>query len=94
MTANYSKFYLGYLNKLVCEYNNTYHHSIDKKHTNSDNSALPEEIKTNPKVPKLKIALLDRVRVESVLICTRIFLGKAAQKLVKRSICCWFYVKN
>ena len=31
MTTNDNKSYLGYLNKLVVEYNNTYHHSIDKK---------------------------------------------------------------
>ena len=28
MTANDSKFYISYLNKLVDQYNNTYHHSI------------------------------------------------------------------
>ena len=28
MTANGSKSYLSYLNKVVDEYNNTYHHSI------------------------------------------------------------------
>ena len=28
LTANYSKSCLGYLNKLVDQYNNTYHHSI------------------------------------------------------------------
>ena len=31
MTANNSKFYLPYLNKLVDECNNTYHHSINQK---------------------------------------------------------------
>ena len=31
MTANDSKSCLSYLNKLVNQYNNTYHHSIDKK---------------------------------------------------------------
>ena len=31
MTANDSKSCLSYLNKLVDQYNNTYHHSIDKK---------------------------------------------------------------
>ena len=31
MTANDSKSYLSYLNKLVDQYNNTYHHSINKK---------------------------------------------------------------
>ena len=40
MTANDSKSYLPYLNKLVDHYNNTYHHSIDKKPINADYSAL------------------------------------------------------
>ena len=31
MTATDSKFYLPCPNKLVDQYNNTYHHSIDKK---------------------------------------------------------------
>ena len=31
MTADNKKSYLGYFNKLVDEYNNSYHHSIDKK---------------------------------------------------------------
>ena len=31
MTTNDSNFYLPYLNKLVDQYNNTYHHSIGKK---------------------------------------------------------------
>ena len=30
MTASNSKSYLGYLNKLVDEYNDTYHYSIGK----------------------------------------------------------------
>ena len=30
MTANDSKSYLPYLNKLVDQYNNTYHHSVNK----------------------------------------------------------------
>ena len=35
MTANDSKSYLPYLNKLVGQYNNTYHHSINKKPINA-----------------------------------------------------------
>ena len=31
ITANDSKFYFSYLNKIVVEYNNTYHHFISKK---------------------------------------------------------------
>ena len=44
MTANDSKTDLSYLNKLVDQYNKTYHHSINKKPINADYSALTEEI--------------------------------------------------
>ena len=53
MTANDSKSYLPYLNKLVDQYNNTYYH---KKPTNADCSPLTEKIETNLKVN-------DRVRI-------------------------------
>ena len=42
MKANDSKSHLAYLNKLVDQYNNTYHHSIGKKAINADYSALTE----------------------------------------------------
>ena len=53
MTANDSKSYLSYMNKLVDQYNNSYHHSINKKSINADYSTLTEKIETNLKVPKL-----------------------------------------
>ena len=40
MTANDIKSQLSYLNKLVNQYNNTYHHSINKKPINADYYAL------------------------------------------------------
>ena len=55
MTANDSKSHLPYLNKLVEQYNNTYHHSIDKRIANADYSALTKNIDTNPKAPKFKV---------------------------------------
>ena len=61
MTANDSKYYLPYLNKLVDQYNNSYHHSINKKPINADYSGLTEEIETNAKAPKFKVN--DRVRI-------------------------------
>ena len=61
MTANDNKSYLPYLNKLVDQYNNTYHHSINKNPINADYSALNEKIETNPKAPKFKVN--DRVRI-------------------------------
>ena len=44
MAANDIKSYLYYLEKLVDEYNNTYHRSIDKKPIHADYSALSEEV--------------------------------------------------
>ena len=61
MATNDSKSYLSYLNKFVNQYNNTYHHSMNKKSINADYSALTENIETNPKAPKFKIT--DRVRI-------------------------------
>ena len=49
------------MNKLVDQYNNTYHNSINKKPSNADYSALIENTETNPKAPKLKVN--DRVRI-------------------------------
>ena len=52
MTANDGKSYLSYLNKLVDQYNNTCHHSINKKPIDSDYSVLTERIEMNYKPPK------------------------------------------
>ena len=54
MTANDSKSYLPYLNKLVDQYN-TCHHSINKKPINADHSALTDKIETKPIAPKFKV---------------------------------------
>ena len=43
MTANDSKSYLNYLNKLVDQCKNTYHHYISKKPINADYSALTKK---------------------------------------------------
>ena len=53
MTADDSTSYLPYLNKLVDQYNNTYHYSI-KKPINADYSVLTEKIEMNSKPPKFK----------------------------------------
>lgn len=41
--------------------NDTYHHSIGKKPTEGNYSALFEEIKTSPKAPKLKVDKRDSI---------------------------------
>ena len=61
MTANDSKFYLSYLNKLVHQYNNSYHHSINKEPINTDYSVFNKKIETNHKAPKFKVN--DRVKI-------------------------------
>ena len=43
MTANDSKPYLPYLNKLI-DINKTYYHSVNKKPINADYSALTQKI--------------------------------------------------
>ena len=61
MTANDSKFYHLYLNKLVDWYKNTYQNCINKKPINAYFSALNGKIKNNPKTPKLEVN--DKVRI-------------------------------
>ena len=57
MTSTNSKSYLAYLNKLVDQCNNIYHHSINKKPINTDDSALTVKNETSLKLktPKFKI---------------------------------------
>ena len=40
MTANNSKFYLRNMNRLVDQYNDTYHNSMNRKHLNAEYSHL------------------------------------------------------
>ena len=61
MAASDSKSYLSYFNKLVDQYNNTYHHTINKKPINADYYALTGKIDTNSKAPEFKAN--DRVRI-------------------------------
>ena len=61
MIASDSKSYLIYLNKLVDQYNKTYHHSCNEKPINADYSALTEQIGATLKTPKFKAN--DTVRI-------------------------------
>ena len=60
MTANDTKSYLSYLNKLVDQCKNNYH-SIFKKSINADYSALIDKLETTLKAPKFKVN--NKVRV-------------------------------
>ena len=57
MRGNDSKSYLPHLNKLENQYNNTYHHSINKKPINIDYSALTEKTETNHKAHKFRVRI-------------------------------------
>ena len=57
MTANDSKSYLSYLNKLVDQSNNTYHHSVSKKPINTNYSAVTEKTETNSKSINLNLMI-------------------------------------
>ena len=65
MTVNDSKSYLSYFNKIVDQYNNSYHHSINKNPINGAYSDLTENIETNPKASKFEVN--DSVKVVLVL---------------------------
>ena len=57
ITVNNNKSYLSYLNKLVDQYNNNYHHSVGKKHVNAGYSALTEKLKRIMKLLNLKLMI-------------------------------------
>ena len=61
MTANESKSYLSYLNKLVDQYNDTCHHSINENPINANYSTLTEKVDANLKTPKCKVNNRDRI---------------------------------
>ena len=65
ITDHNNNFYLGYLNKLVDEYNNTYHNiyhrSIEKNSIDDYYFASNEKTETNPKRRKHKVG--DRTRI-------------------------------
>ena len=58
-----SKPYLSYLNKLLDQYNNTYHNSIGKKPIVPDFSVSTEEIESNYRASKFKIVDIVRITI-------------------------------
>ena len=84
MIANNGKSYFPYLNKLVDQCNDTYHHSINKKPNNADHSALTEKIETKHKAPKFKVN--DRVRIFLVKIITKNIFSKGYSENWSREI--------
>ena len=72
---------LGYSNKLIDKYNNTYQCSVDKKSIDDYYSALTKQIGTYSKLPKRKVG--DRVRIANYKNNN---LEKAAPKIGERKI--------
>ena len=63
MTGSDNKFYLGYLDTLVQENNNSYHRSAGKNHVDDYYSVLIEKIESIQKAPKFRVG--DKVKVTS-----------------------------
>ena len=55
MAANARKSYDSYLNELVDQCNNSYHHSINKSSIVDDYSVLSKKIETYSKPPNFKV---------------------------------------
>ena len=89
ITTNDSKikFYLSYLNKLVDQYNKTYHHSVDRKYIDADFSALTEEIESSYKAPKFKMVIESEL--PSIKIISANVTLKISQEKYSLSILCW-----
>ena len=88
MTANYSKYYLPHLNKLVDQYNNTYHHYYINK------NLLMLIILLWPKKLRPILKLLNlKWMIEPELHRIRIFLVKVTLKIGQEKylflILCW-----
>ena len=75
VTANDSKSYLGYLNKLVDQYNNTYYHFIGKKPVDADYSALK---KVNWVLKLLNLKLVIKL---GLILCWKLILGRIKLKI-------------
>lgn len=88
MTANQKKSYLSYFNKLVDQFNNTYHRSIGENLVDSDFFALTEESESSHEAPKFKVG--DKVRIAIF----KNILQRLHQKLVKINISDWICVEN
>ena len=86
MTANKSKSYLAYLNKLVDEYNNSYHYSFDKEPIIVIFFVLSEEIESSHQALKFKAS--DRSGQLSLITFLTKLIGTNGKKKSLRLIPC------
>ena len=75
MSANNKKYCLGFFDKLVDKYNNSYHYSIEKKPTVVDYFSLTENIEKSLKHLNLKFVIKSR------LLCKTICFVKVTKKI-------------
>ena len=86
MTTDDSKSYLSSLNKLVDQYYNTYHHSVNKKPINAGYSAL--------RLRQILKLLSLNLMIESELLCIRKFLVKFTLKTGQEKYFLWILFWN
>ena len=79
VTANKSKYYLGYLNKLAGQYNKLYHHSL-VKHLFMLNILLWRK-----KLRQILNHLNSKTVIESGLLSIRIFLVRVTSNVSKEN---------
>ena len=83
MIATDCKCYLSYLNKLVDEYNNTYHHSISRKSIDTDYSAFIKKLKGILELLSLKLV------IKAELLSKKFSLSKSYTKNWLKLILFW-----
>ena len=86
MTTDDSKSYLSSLNKLVDQYYNTYHHSVNKKPINAGYSAL--------RLRQILKLLSLNLMIESELLSIRKFLVKFTLKIGQGKYFLWILFWN
>ena len=86
MTTDDSKSYLSSLNKLVDQYYNTYHHSVNKKPINAGYSAL--------RLRQILKLLSLNLMIESELLSIRKFLVKFTLKIGQEKYFLWILFWN
>ena len=86
MTTDDTKSYLSSLNKLVDQYYNTYHHSVNKKPINAGYSAL--------RLRQILKLLSLNLMIESELLSIRKFLVKFTLKIGQEKYFLWILFWN
>ena len=80
MTDKDRKSKLSYLNKLVDQYSNTYHHSISEKPINGDYSALTEKLRRILKILSFTLKIGLEKYLLSILCWKLLYLEKLSRE--------------